>query len=93
VELTQLPNTQVPSSVDSRKHDAIGTQVHEAVRQILALRQLTKTTAGMQTSRAQSAILKKLPLDVLARVAMVLARFDETPVNDAPDSADGGGSN
>jgi hypothetical protein len=54
----------------------IAEQVQTAVREVLALRELTRTTQ-MQTSRSQGYILKKLSPPVLARVAVILAEFEK----------------
>jgi hypothetical protein len=54
----------------------IDEQVQTAVREVLALRELTRTTQ-MQTSRSQGYILKQLSPPVLARVAVILAEFEK----------------
>jgi hypothetical protein len=54
----------------------IGEQVQNAVREVLALRELTRTTQ-MQTSRSQGYILKQLSPPVLAKVAVILAEFEK----------------
>ena len=46
----------------------------KAIRQILALRQLTHET-GTRTTRTQNAILQSLSPQVLAEVAEILAAF------------------
>jgi hypothetical protein len=55
----------------------IAEEVQTSVREVLALRELTRTTQ-MQTSRSQGFILKKLSPPVLARVAVILAEFEKT---------------
>lgn len=52
------------------------TAVHAAVRSVVALRKLAKDS-NMQTSRSQTAILKTLSPEVLARVAVILAEMEE----------------
>lgn len=51
-------------------------RVTEVVNRIRALRKLA-ITERMQTYRAQTALLKQLPEDVLATVAMVLTRDEQ----------------
>jgi len=58
----------VPADIDE--------QVQTAVGEVLALRELTRTTQ-MQTSRSQGYILKQLSPSVLARVAVILAEFEK----------------
>lgn len=53
----------------------IDAQVQKAVREIIALRRLTKDTR-FQTSKSQSHILAALSPEVLARVAIVLAEME-----------------
>jgi hypothetical protein len=60
---TTLPN---PPSADAEK----------ALRQILALRQLTRET-GTRTTKTQNSILQTLSPQVLAEVAEALASPDE----------------
>jgi hypothetical protein len=50
--------------------------VHEIVRDIIALRKLTKD-CQTQTSRTQGAILQALDPKILTRVARCLAELDE----------------
>lgn len=51
------------------------SEVVAAVEKIVALRKLSKDS-NLQTTRAQSEVLKALPLDVLARVAVILAQLE-----------------
>jgi len=51
-------------------------RVTEIVKRVRALRQLA-ITERMQTYRAQTALLKQLPEDVLATVAVVLSQDEE----------------
>lgn len=51
-------------------------QVRDAVQQVLALRQLAKDT-NMRTTHSQTAILKTLSAQALARTAVILASFKE----------------
>ena len=46
--------------------------VHDIVKKVQSLRQLTKIS-GTITTRSQSAILRELPDDVLVRVSLLLA--------------------
>ena len=65
-----------PDKKDAVTLAEIAEQVQTAVREVLALRELTRTTQ-MQTSRSQGYILKKLSPPVLARVAVILAEFEK----------------
>jgi hypothetical protein len=51
-------------------------EVTDAIRGIMALRKLTKET-HFQTGRSQSAILKTLSEEQLAKVAIALAALEE----------------
>ena len=51
-------------------------QVHDALENILALRNMAKTL-NMRTTHSQTAILKTLSAGSLARVAIILKRLDE----------------
>jgi hypothetical protein len=51
-------------------------QVHDAVRQVIALRKLAKD-ANMRTTHTQTAILKNLSAAALARTAVILAEMEE----------------
>ena len=50
--------------------------IQEAVRNVLALRKLTRDSKT-QTSRAQGEILQKLPASLLTRVARILAELED----------------
>lgn len=53
----------------------VSDAAQKAIRQIMALRQLTRQT-GTRTTKTQNAILQALPADVLAEVAEILAGLD-----------------
>jgi hypothetical protein len=53
----------------------VDAQVQKVVREILALRRLTKDTR-FQTSKSQSHILASLSPEVLARVAVILSEME-----------------
>lgn len=53
----------------------IDTEVNVAVREILALRALTKNT-GNHTTYAQNIVLRKLSPVALTRVAVILAEME-----------------
>ena len=76
-----LPHTNPPDKQDTTtaalSAAEIAEKVQTAVREVLALRELTRTTQ-MQTSRSQGYILKQLSPPVLARVAVILAEFEKT---------------
>jgi hypothetical protein len=50
--------------------------VHSAVKSVMALRKLARDS-NMQTNKSQTAILKTLPPEILARVAVILAEMEE----------------
>jgi len=50
--------------------------VHDAVRDVLALRSLTKRV-NMRTTHSQTAVLKTLTPGALARVAVILSQMEE----------------
>jgi len=72
-----LEHPNPPDRTDTFTSAEIAEQVQTAVREVLALRELTRTTQ-MQTSRSQGYILKKLSPPVLARVAVILAEFEKS---------------
>jgi hypothetical protein len=72
-----LEHPNPPDKNDALTSAEISEQVQTAVREVLALRELTRTTQ-MQTSRSQGYILKKLSPPVLARVAVILAEFEKS---------------
>ena len=51
-------------------------EVQKAVRELVALRNLTKQT-GTVTLRTQNGILQKLTPEALTRVAVILAEFEK----------------
>ena len=53
----------------------VDIEVREAVREILALRALTKST-GNHTTYAQNVIIRKLSPLALTRVAVILAELE-----------------
>lgn len=57
------------------KETPFDIEVQEAVREILALRALTKST-GNHTTYAQNVIIRKLSPTVLTRVAVILAELE-----------------
>jgi hypothetical protein len=63
------PHTETKKEVELSPVD---TEVNVAVREILALRTLTKNT-GNHTTYAQNIILRKLSPVALTRVAVILA--------------------
>lgn len=58
----------------SKEHE--DRSVQDAVRDVLALRSLAKTT-NMRTTHSQTAILKKLTPTALARVAVIIEAFEK----------------
>jgi hypothetical protein len=77
LERTNPPDQQDNDITAALAPAEITEQVRTAVREVLALRELTRTTQ-MQTSRSQGYILKKLSPPVLARVAVILAEFEQS---------------
>ena len=55
---------------------SLSPDAQKALRQILALRQLTRET-GTRTTKTQNSILQALSVEVLAEVAEALASLDE----------------
>jgi hypothetical protein len=51
-------------------------EVHEAVRDLMALRKLSAAT-GTITTRTQNDLLRRLNPEVLVRVARILAQMEE----------------
>jgi hypothetical protein len=73
VDNPNLTREQPKTSLTKEREDAL---VREIVRDILALRKLTKE-CQTQTSRTQGAILQALEPKILTRVARVLAETEE----------------
>jgi len=55
---------------------SLSPNAQKALRQILALRQLTRET-GTRTTKTQNSVLQALSVEVLAEVAEALAGLDE----------------
>ena len=75
-----LPDTLIQEAVARRKTTQTqeDTLVRETVRDVLALRKLTKD-CGTKTSRTQGEILQSLEPKILTRVARILAETEEAP--------------
>jgi hypothetical protein len=59
----------------SNQQTPVDAEVRQAVRELFALRALTKST-GNHTTFAQNAIIRKLSPVALTRVALILAESD-----------------
>ena len=68
-----MQNSNPPSPTD--------IQAKRALEEILALRQLTKTT-GTQTTRTQNRILRSLSEPAITRVALLLKALEEAAEGD-----------
>jgi hypothetical protein len=62
-------------SNSSKRETPVDIEVRQAVRELLALRALTKST-GNHTTFAQNAIIRKLSPVALTRVAVILTELD-----------------